>query len=211
MLCSRRNAYSVLSSAIQGQINMTHRAIVSAAVVQTKAIPRRFILLVSVGLAIAGLLALEFGVMAGYAQPASSPFSPYADVMPGQPLTAAQGAGFVCESIPYHIDCSQRPTSGPFARISAIITHNDIENVHFTVRANTLTVGDLILLWGRPEYVRFASNPLILYWEQMSASALIFVQDDHPLTYFQALDLVTFGVEYETADTPLFVDQITIR
>jgi hypothetical protein len=141
-------------------------------------------------------------------QPAANPFVQYAAVMPGQPKTTLPDDRFRCTGIPYYLLCVERPTSGPFSRINAIVNGNTIENVHFTVREHALTVGDLILLWGRPDHVQYGRNPTILFWEQVPASAIILREMNNPLAYFQSLHSVSIGVEYE--ETPVFVDSITL-
>jgi len=98
------------------------------------------------------------GVLAGYRTPLN-PFSIFADVFPGQPRSAVAARGFSCPASFFFITepgltdetCFLNPTAGPFFQVSVITSQDLIRHITFTLRENTLTLGDLAALWGMPE------------------------------------------------------------
>jgi hypothetical protein len=54
-------------------------------------------------------------------------------------------------------------TSGTFSSIYLHMSGNDTDEINFTVSANTLMVGDLEVLWGRPEIRRYCET-IVASW-----------------------------------------------
>ncbi len=85
-----------------------------------------------------------------------NPFPAYADVFPGQPASAVEGRTFSCQqdydhfSHPEDVQCTLFPTSDVFSSVEAIISKNTIYQLTFTMRDNTLRVGDLEVFLKMP-------------------------------------------------------------
>jgi hypothetical protein len=84
------------------------------------------------------------------------PFAPYSDLMPGQSRDALTQWEFNCATtiIPsFSESCSLTPESGIFSEIQVKFAADTgrIEKTVFLSRENRLSLGDLVLLWGKPE------------------------------------------------------------
>ncbi len=77
------------------------------------------------------------------------PFPAYADVFPGQPGSAVEAKAFSCKqdydhiNYPEYVYCMFTPISGVFSRVEAKISNGTIYQLTFTMRDNTIRVGDL--------------------------------------------------------------------
>ncbi len=86
-----------------------------------------------------------------------NPLSAYADILPGSPLRNAVAHGFLCFHIPVpysanvSVQCVHNSQTGKFSHVNVMIWDGIITQLIFTVQENTLRVGDLFLLWGKPE------------------------------------------------------------
>jgi hypothetical protein len=109
-----------------------------------------FVLVIGLSASTCGVVVLARSTI----QP-TSPFASFADVLPRQPRSAIEAWGFTCpqmgeDDYEYHTcyTCVLWPTAGPFAQVGVVISEGDIRQTVFTMRPNTLRVGDLMLLWG---------------------------------------------------------------
>jgi hypothetical protein len=66
--------------------------------------------------------------------------------------------------------CTYSPTSGTFSRIQFAISNARIRGVSIHVRENTLTIGDLFLVWGVP-VIRANGHLVNLRWPGRSVTA----------------------------------------
>jgi len=93
----------------------------------------------------------------------------YADVLPGQPRTAADQRGFDCVSrsgsVPPLTYCTLRPSDGPFAAINLQLLTSDqrIQEISFLMRHHHFRVGDLELLEG-VRYLSAFPDMLFYFW-----------------------------------------------
>jgi hypothetical protein len=79
------------------------------------------------------------------------PFSAYADIFPGQSMTAVKARGLLCRDVMYQIHeevCTLTTTSGDITGVNVTISTDIIRLITFTMRENSLNVGDLLLLTG---------------------------------------------------------------
>src|SRR6266496_732933 len=84
--------------------------------------------------------------------PPSNPFSAYTDILSETVHSATATRGFTCAdgSPDDHKYCTISLSNGPFWYVMGISVDGIVRWNAFAVRENTLTLGDLILLWGRP-------------------------------------------------------------
>ena len=82
----------------------------------------------------------------------SNPFTTYADVFPGQPVSAAEAIGFSCYTIGNNIDgdlfekhCYSHPDTGAFSSLDILISEGIIRQITFIIRDDTMRIGDLEL------------------------------------------------------------------
>jgi hypothetical protein len=106
--------------------------------------------------------------------------------------------GFYCRNIGIARinDCSYNPATGLFSHITIALHIDDSQtNAAFTVRKNLLTLGDLALLWGKPN-IEAGDHTLYLEWPDNHASAIASDYDGR-FTYFLPImhvfiDLIPF-------------------
>ena len=84
--------------------------------------------------------------------PPANPFLEYADLFPGQSVSAVNARSFSCHSTNNYYEseetCASTVASGVVASIDIVISEGLIGQTTFTLRDNTFKVGDLILLFG---------------------------------------------------------------
>jgi hypothetical protein len=96
------------------------------------------------------------------------PFAIYRDILPGRPRDAVLQYGFNCQYDTihsFHDTCLLTPEKGIFSQIEASFVSDTgkISGLVFRPREGMLTVGDLVLLWGKPE-VAIYSGTVKLRW-----------------------------------------------
>jgi hypothetical protein len=80
------------------------------------------------------------------------PFSAYVDIFPGQHMSAVRARGFLCNSTydyyhdPAVEDCTFTPAAGVISGVNVAVSEDVIRQITFTMRENSLKVGDLVLL-----------------------------------------------------------------
>lgn len=111
-------------------------------------------------------------VMARTALPVQAPLNPfleYADVFPGQPMAALQSRPVLCSSSNNYYNrpaehlCGMDVDSPLFSRVEPVVLNGYITKTTFTLRDDTLKIGDLVLMLGAP---RFGVYPrkTFLFW-----------------------------------------------
>jgi hypothetical protein len=109
-------------------------------------------------------------------QPPFDPFAPYADILPGQSQDAVVQRGFDCQ---FNIapvsneSCTLTLETGIFSEIQVMIALDtgQVSRVVFKPRETTLTLGDLVLLWGRPE-IAIYNQITNLRWRKVGIVAI---------------------------------------
>ena len=104
---------------------------------------------------------------------APNPFSAYTTIFPGQTLHKVIEQGFTCtQSNPaeHHNYCTLSPVNGPFWYIHLVTAEDIVNSVTFCAREGALTIGDLALLWGKPNIQLFQRSGLFK-WSSIQTSA----------------------------------------
>lgn len=84
------------------------------------------------------------------------PLAIVADVLAGNSKSDLQARGFLCSSIDHNDTdstgewCTFNPPTGMFSKIAVMFVNGEGCNGFLQMRQDTLTVGDLVKLWGRP-------------------------------------------------------------
>jgi hypothetical protein len=128
-------------------------------------------------------------------QPAFNLFAPYADIMPGQPRDAVSRRGFECQFTPVPSlgeFCSLAREIGGFSDIKVWIAQDGglVRKVDFRLHVRTLTLGDLVLLWGKPEIAIYAQT-VNFRWANAHVTAIPQAYPGH-LSYWLPITYVTF-------------------
>lgn len=123
------------------------------------------------------------------------PFAAYTDVMPGQMQYALMQRGFNCQAnISFRFDdsCTLTLQTGIFSAIQTTVTSGTgrIRRVVFTARDQQLTLGQLLLLWGRPE-IAIYSPTANFRWRSLHIVAIPPSYDGH-LVYSLPIKYVAF-------------------
>ena len=107
------------------------------------------------------------------------PFAPYADLLTqDQALHALVKRKFSCVSeylSESRQDCSLLLDDPTYSKINVTIVNGIPRDVSFQIRKNSLRLGDLALLWGKPE-TPFLDVGATLFWPErdgMTASAFV--------------------------------------
>jgi hypothetical protein len=110
--------------------------------------------------------------------PPHIPFAAFADVFPGQPRSGVAARKFSCPMSDFggyrgRTDefCYLYLATGVFSRVGTTISKESIRVIYFTLRDNTLKMGDLMLLLGTPE-VRDYGYFSYFRWPQSGATAV---------------------------------------
>jgi len=97
-----------------------------------------------------------------------APFATYADVFPGNPQNALNTYPTTCfrnhESSTRTETCRFRPKNQAFSYIDAHTYNDKIQTLDFIMRDGALRVGDLILLWGKPNTILEFHDALHFVW-----------------------------------------------
>lgn len=117
------------------------------------------ILMIATGLAMVMVGAVE---LAHFAVPPSDPFPAYAHVFPGAPASVIKARAFSCQSDynyyhspdkrhdPSEETCTLTPAAGIISSVEVKIFQGVIRQTNFTLRDDTLQVGDLAILLKMP-------------------------------------------------------------
>jgi hypothetical protein len=104
----------------------------------------------------------------------SSPFSDYAEILPGRPGSGLSTLRFSCTpdySDYTHVQyCTRAPATGPFYLVAVTVPDGVVSRVNFAVRPGALTIGDLVLLWGRPS-IRLYRKSAVFGWPRLGVYA----------------------------------------
>jgi len=129
-------------------------------------------------------------------KPSFDPFVPYADVLPKQSRSAVLQRGFKCNQIIPSLDevCSLPSETGIFSEIQVRFisaTHRDqVSQTVFKPREGAITIGDLEMLWGRPE-IKVFGQTVNLRWRKRSIVAI--PQSKRvPLSYWDPVTYIAF-------------------
>lgn len=106
-----------------------------------------------------------------------NPLASYSDILPGHPRSAAEMRGFSCMLSAYGAAatpdqyCVLEPGEGPISQVAVTIDDDTIRTISFRMRDNTLNVGDLIMIWGRP-HIQEYQHSVYYYWREQGIFAL---------------------------------------
>ena len=125
-----------------------------------------------------GVTTVSAKTLAGYTAAPPNPFAAYADILPGQPRSAAVERGFSCPvsfffgNAPSDTDemCILNPAAGKFQQVQVSIARGVIGQARFIMREDSLKLGDLTILWGVPQVYEL-DHSLYFAWPGMGVTA----------------------------------------
>ena len=111
------------------------------------------------------------------------PFAPYADILPGQSQDAVLQRSIHCQvdiTLQFDESCSSTLKTGMFSAIQLRISSRTgrVIRIVFTSREERLTLGQLVLLWGRPEIDIFGPTANFR-WRSIHVVAIPQAYDGH--------------------------------
>jgi hypothetical protein len=130
----------------------------------------------------------------------TDPFAAFADYFPGQPvdMRLLEARGFSCRYqavlIPADLGayCWRGLAAGPFSWVYVTIWDGIVKRLDLDVHANSLVMGDLVLLWGRPQLI-INGNFVNVSWRADGITRGLGWSQNERFTYFQPLSLISFG------------------
>jgi hypothetical protein len=130
----------------------------------------------------------------------TDPFVAFADYLPGQlvDMRLFDSQGFSCSpvSVPLPADIGERCVldlqTGRFSQISVTIWDGIVKRLDLNVCENSLTVGDLALLWGSPQFI-INGNRVNVSWRAGGITRGSGWSENGRFTYFQPLSLISFA------------------
>ena len=128
----------------------------------------RLMFMVLSGFTLTNLAIIAFTQSTQRSQSPFNPFLEYADVLPGQPEDALKSRPFSCRrdynyNFPGDDSCNLEPSSSIFSRVEPVITKGYIRQTTFTLRDDTLKIGDLVLLLGDPQFRVYPRKTFFFY------------------------------------------------
>ena len=124
----------------------------------------------------------------------SNPFAPYHDLLGDDARQAALSRGFTCQSSPSQITydyCVQQQPSELFSRLSVRMSGDTANETVFSLRENTLTLGDLSALWGKPEIEQYCET-MAASWPDRHIMGLVSQSPTGRIGYFSPIISVSF-------------------
>jgi hypothetical protein len=130
----------------------------------------------------------------------TDPFAAFVDYFPGHPvdMRLLEARGFSCRYqavlIPADLGayCWRSLAAGPFSWVYVTIWDGIVKRLDFDVHANSLAMGDLVLLWGRPQLI-INGNFVNVSWRAGGITRGLGWSQNERFAYFQPLSLISFG------------------
>lgn len=126
------------------------------------------------------------------------PFAPYAGILPGQPLTAVLERGFTCQ---YRVipdvdeSCVLVLERGVFSKVEVSIAVNTSRVRRVVFAPHELTLGNLELLWDKPEVISYGHNAN-LRWRTLGIIAIVRAYRGH-FSHWLPVEYVVFEVAHD--------------
>jgi len=152
-------------------------------------LPIKFWLVFSIFITNLGLI-VGVAILTKHDEAPMNPLSAYTD-LPGASVSELIAQGFLCEI--HAPTCTLRLDSGVFSSIEVLISNNRVSSIGFTVRSGALNVGDLALLWGRPQILWYRRGGS-LEWPETGISATV-LSKNHLFDYFLPIHCISFRGE----------------
>ncbi len=139
----------------------------------------------------AAILTLAVIVLARH-EALANPFSLYLDMLPGRSPSAVveRECGSARQNLP-GATCTISPTSGAFSRI-VVTANGSIVSTTFNVRQQSVRVGELMVLWGKPT-IQIRGGSATLSWSRPGAVASVTLPQNHRFNYFLPVGSVLFS------------------
>ncbi len=159
-------------------------------------IPIRFPWYVSLALfMLTGSAAVVIGLMLAAHREIPNPFSVYNDLFGDNARQAASARGFTCRDMglngyPLTL-CTHHNTEKLFSRLYVWISGDRANEISFSLRDNTLRLGDLALLWGKPE-IRLYCETFVALWPARHIMGVIKQSRTGQVNYFLPILSVYF-------------------
>ncbi len=159
----------------------------------------RFPLYVRIGLSILTTLTISVSVstMAGRRK-MSDPFSGVSDLFSGDARQVAMSGGFTCEHTDWPSSganitnyCTQHYRDQMYSDIYLRASANSVKEATFSLRAHTLALGDLVVLWGQP-ITRPICETLVVSWSTHQMTAMVVVARTTPINYAAPIPFISF-------------------
>ena len=131
----------------------------------------RVVFILFTGFALTGIGVMALAQSIQPALPSFNPFLDYADIFPGQPLNTLEPRTFSCwNSNNYYASfdsaCSVTPLSALFTHIDISISDGIIRQITFLIGEDTLKAGNLILLFGNPNFHAYPRK-VFFFWNNL--------------------------------------------
>ena len=122
------------------------------------------------------------------------PFLAYASIVPGQHWGGTLEHEFSCSAstMPSPVivgnECVNHLHTGPLSQVDVTIWDGFIIRANFTLRENVLRIGDLVLLWGKPD-IRLGQYAA-LTWDNRRAIAVAYLSPSRRFDYLLSVSHV---------------------
>ncbi len=143
----------------------------------------RFVFVLLTGFALTNMGIMVFAQSIQSALPPSNPFLEYVDIFPGQPINMVEARAFSCRDTNNYyaseVNCMFTPASGIFDSIETVIWERVIRKTTFTLRGNTMKIGDLALLF---DAINFHAYPrkVFFFWSKLFVIVSTTTNGNHP-------------------------------
>jgi hypothetical protein len=69
--------------------------------------------------------------------------------------------------------CTSRPVTGMFSEIYLVAVDGIVDSITYTMHRNSMTTGNLIWLWDKPDTIAFSHHFVNLYWVDQHVTAQV--------------------------------------
>jgi hypothetical protein len=122
---------------------------------------------------------IVIGVIIAAHREMADPFSVFSDLFGDDARQAALVRGFRCQDTELHSYsqivsgyCAQRSADKTFSGTYLTLSGNVANEVSFSLRDNALALGDLVVLWGKPE-IRLYCEVMVASWPARHIMVLV--------------------------------------
>jgi hypothetical protein len=143
-------------------------------------------------------LILSVIMLAGHHQ-MSDPFFVVSDLFGGDYKQVTLAQGFICRdaSLSDYLesisdDCLQHNTDQIYSDIYLQASGNIIKEVSLFLRANTFSLGDLVLLWGKPETSSYCEMQ-VFSWSTHGTPAMVVLPRTRYINYYAPIQFICFS------------------
>jgi hypothetical protein len=146
-------------------------------------------------LVFAGITVISVGVILAAYREVSNPFSMLGDLRDEDSRQVILAHGFRCREVDSRgrsqTRCILHDVDRTFSKLSVQVSDGYVNEIGFSLRENSFTLGDLVLLWGKPGIRRYCET-VVAAWSTQHVIGIVTPERGGWITYFSPAISVYF-------------------